>query len=144
LSLWSKHDETFGHYRRYDAARFAQIWEGLPVETLLLSHYNTRLYPLVKAVRQFNRVFRRSAGQHGTDFSLPSKPVNWTFENIFSGEGEMLFDMLTQGEESYERGVSLIAVLRRKAGVIEPRTKPRDAARDYFDPAHHEYLAAGA
>jgi SAM-dependent methyltransferase len=143
LSLWSKHDETFGHYRRYDPIRFARLWAGLPVETMLLSHYNSRLYPLIKAARKFNRVFRRSAGECGTDFSLPSKPVNWTFESIFAGEGELLFDMLTHGEEGYERGVSLIAVLRRKAGVIEPRTKPRDAALDYFDPATQHFVITG-
>jgi SAM-dependent methyltransferase len=140
LSLWSKHDETFGHYRRYDPVRFARLWAGLPVETMLLSHYNSRLYPLIKAARKFNRIFRRSAGEYGTDFSLPLKPVNWTFESIFAGEGEMLFDMLTHGEEGYEHGVSLIAVLRRKAGVIEPRTRPRDAARDYFDPARQQLI----
>lgn len=144
ISLWSKHDETFGHYRRYDPIRFARLWAGLPVETMLLSHYNSRLYPLIKAARKFNRVFRRSAGEHGTDFSLPSKPLNWTFESIFAGEGEMLFDMLTHGEEGYERGVSLIAVLRRKAGVIEPRAKPRDAAPDYFDPQTQHLAAIGA
>ena len=143
VSLWSKHDETFGHYRRYDPNSFARLWADLPVETMLLSHYNSRLYPLIKAARKFNRVFRRSAGEHGTDFSLPMKPVNWTFESIFAGEGEMLFDMLTHGEETYERGVSLIAVLRRKAGASEPRTKPRDAARDYFDPAKQQLATAG-
>jgi SAM-dependent methyltransferase len=144
LSLWSKHDETFGHYRRYDPIRFARLWAGLPVETMLLSHYNSRLYPLIKAARKFNRLFRRSAGECGTDFSLPSKPMNWTFQSIFAGEGEMLFDMLTHGEEGYERGVSLIAVLRRKAGVIETRTKPREAGPDYFDPATQHFLTTSA
>jgi len=134
LSLWSKHDESFGHYRRYDAERLAQLWSGLPVETLLVSHYNSRLYPLVKAVRTFNRFFRRSAGEHGTDFRLPARPLNRVFEAIFAGEAEMLFDTLAREDEGYERGVSLIALLQRKAGALQPRTKPRDAKPDFFDP----------
>lgn len=143
LSLWSKHDETFGHYRRYDPARFARLWDGLPVETLLLSHYNSRLYPLIKAARKFNRVFRRSAGEHGTDFSLASKPVNWTFANIFAGEAGALFDMLSRGDKGYQRGVSIIALLRRKSGIIKPRVKPGDVAPDYFNPVAGQFVGAG-
>jgi SAM-dependent methyltransferase len=134
LSLWSKHDETFGHYRRYGPTRFSELWDGLPVQNLLLSHYNARLYPLIKAVRKFNRLFRRSAGQHGTDFRLPSMPVNWVFENIFAGEWDMLFDTLNHEDEGYEQGVSLIALLERRAGAIEPRSKPQTAGVDYYDP----------
>ena len=141
MALWSKHDETFGHYRRYDKARFALLWEGLPVKPLLVSHYNSRLYSLVKSVRKFNRVFRRSAGAHGTDFRQPSPPVNWMFEYIFSGECDMLFDTLNHEDEGYERGVSLIALVERTSGAVEPRHKPKNAGRDYYDPVRHEYAA---
>ena len=55
LRLWSGHDESFGHYRRYDARRLAKIWEDLPIEPLLVSHFNRRLYPLIKGVRAVNR-----------------------------------------------------------------------------------------
>lgn len=142
MSLWSKHDETFGHYRRYDAERFAAIWRDLPVETLLLSHYNKRLYPLIKAVRVTNRLLRRSAGENGTDFSLPSPPVNWLFQSIFAGEGEVLCDTLLKEDDGYNRGVSLIAVLKRKADPVEPRRKPASAGRDYFDPVAGRLVAA--
>lgn len=135
LSLWSKHDETFGHFRRYDADRLAQLWEGLPVECLLLSHYNSRLYPLVKAVRSFNSLFHRSAGDYGTDFRLPTAPVNWAFENVFAGEANVLFDCMAGKQAPYSRGVSLIAVLRRKPGAIRSRNKPRGIESDYFNPA---------
>jgi 2-polyprenyl-3-methyl-5-hydroxy-6-metoxy-1,4-benzoquinol methylase len=141
MSLWSKHDETFGHYRRYDKARFAQLWEGLPVKALLVSHYNSRLYPLVKSVRKFNRLFRRSAGAHGTDFRQPSPPVNWMFENIFAGEWDMLLDTLNHEDEGYQRGVSLIALVERTAGVIQARGKPGAAGRDYFDPGRNRRAA---
>jgi hypothetical protein len=92
-------------------------------------------------VRKFNRLFRRSAGAHGTDFRLPSPPVNWMFENIFAGEFDMLFDTLNHEDEGYERGVSLIALVERTAGIAESRCKPRSAGRDYFDPVRKEFAA---
>jgi 2-polyprenyl-3-methyl-5-hydroxy-6-metoxy-1,4-benzoquinol methylase len=141
-SLWSKHDETFGHYRRYDLERFKRLWAGLAVETHLVTYYNSRLYPLVKAVRKFNRLLRRSSGASGTDFKMPSHPVNWMFESIFAGEGEMLFGTLKHEQEGYERGVSLIAVLQRQAGRLQPRTKPIDAVLDYFDPTEGRRIKA--
>jgi 2-polyprenyl-3-methyl-5-hydroxy-6-metoxy-1,4-benzoquinol methylase len=141
MSLWSKHDETFGHYRRYDKSRFALLWEGLPVKPLLVSHYNSRLYKLVKSVRRFNRLFRRSAGANGTDFRQPSPPVNWMFENIFAGEWDMLLDALNREDNGYERGVSLIALVERTSGRVEPRQKPKSAGHDYYDPVRHEYAA---
>ena len=143
LSLWSKHDETFGHYRRYNPERLAKLWSGLGVETLSLSHYNSRLYPLVKAVRSVNRLFRRSAGEHGTDFRLPVPPLNRLYEAIFAGEAETLFDTLSHDDEGYERGVSLIALLRRKAGVIERRSKPHDAGPDFYDPRIGRLIGGG-
>ena len=45
-SFWSAHDESNGHYRRYDMDRFRAGVGGLPVTTLLLSHFNARLYPI--------------------------------------------------------------------------------------------------
>jgi SAM-dependent methyltransferase len=135
MSLWTRHDETFGHFRRYDAERFARLWQGLPVDCLLLSHFNSRLYPLVKAVRQVNRLFRRSSGEYGTDFSLPVAPVNWAFENLFAGEADRLFGCLTGTTTPYAHGVSLIAVLQRTAGPIHVRTKPNELRGDYFNPA---------
>ena len=50
--LWSEHDESFGHYRRYDAARLKMLWEGLPVSTLLLSNFNSRLLPAIRFIRR--------------------------------------------------------------------------------------------
>ncbi len=34
----------------------------------------------------------------------------------------------------FRHGVSLLAILRREAGEIRPRTKPADVARDRHDP----------
>ena len=45
MALWSEHDESFGHYRRYDQARLEKVWAGLPVTPRLVSYFNARLLP---------------------------------------------------------------------------------------------------
>ena len=62
-SLWSQHDESFGHFRRYDLPRFRRLWQGLSVDELLASAYNARLFPLVKGVRKWNRWRGEAAGE---------------------------------------------------------------------------------
>jgi 2-polyprenyl-3-methyl-5-hydroxy-6-metoxy-1,4-benzoquinol methylase len=113
MALWSPHDENFGHYRRYDAARFQSIWSGLPVEPLLVSHFNSRLYPVVRLIRTINRRRGESAGAAGTDFHIPASPVNRLLERVFAGEASRLKSALGKRGKVYRRGVSLIAVLRK-------------------------------
>ncbi|MBI3466531.1 MAG: class I SAM-dependent methyltransferase, partial [Planctomycetes bacterium] len=93
MSLWSQHDVSFGHYRRYDLEQLSQVWAGLPVTALAISYFNARLYPAVKAVRTWNRRLRKAAGEAGTDFRLPSRPVNAALERIFAGESRTLIDL---------------------------------------------------
>jgi len=115
MSLWSQHDVSFGHYRRYDLDQLSQIWAGLPVAPLAISYFNARLYPAVKAVRAWNRRLRKSAGEAGTDFRLPSRPVNAALEHIFAGESRTLIDLLHRRRgRGFRAGVSLLAVLRRE------------------------------
>ena len=145
-SLWSEHDESFGHYRRYDPARLEGVWAGLSVTTLLLSYFNTRLLPLVRLVRAWNRRRGRAAGQAGTDFWLPSQPINALLTATFAGEATRLAAALRKREGAepsrlcfnitprcgqevessdvmlkhnlrpYRAGASLVALLRRKLG----------------------------
>ena len=115
MSLWSDHDVTFGHFRRYTAAELRAIWAGLRVEPLLVSHFNTRLYPLIRAARALGRHLRVQWGRHETDLGIPPKLLNRALQGIFSGERRRLEQVLTGQADPYTRGVSLIAVLRRTA-----------------------------
>lgn len=126
--LWSPHDEAFGHYRRYDQARLQAIWEGLPVWTRMVSYFNTRLYPAVRWVRHRNRQTGRAAGDAGTDFNLPVRPINWLLRRIFEGERSRLLKCLHRRSKGYQRGVSLVALLERMPGEIEPRRIPEALA----------------
>jgi hypothetical protein len=113
MRLWSPHDVAFGHYRRYDADSLAAVWDGLPVRTRLVSHFNTRLYPAVRAVRWINRRRGKTSGTANTDFKLPLAPINSALEKCFAGEGRHLIRAIDHRGNIYRRGVSLIAVLER-------------------------------
>jgi SAM-dependent methyltransferase len=113
-ALWSEHDVTHGHYRRYDANGFRALWASLPVAERLLSHYNSRLYPLVRAARTVNRMRGHSSGAAGTDLAIPPTPIGRVLEEVFSGERVRLRAALRDGSRpGYRRGVSLLAILQR-------------------------------
>lgn len=141
LSLWSEHDESFGHYRRYDESRLRQIWQGLPVTPLLVSYYNSRLCPIVRLSRAASRRRGKAGGQVGTDFWMPSRPANWALTKIFAGESRRLIRVARRDAQPYSSGVSLVALLRRDPGPIEVRGKSPGIAADYFDPPTQRRLA---
>lgn len=118
-TLWSSHDEALGHYRRYSRDELERLWNDLPVSVLLTSHFNARLYPLVKLVRTFNRWRGSSFGAANTDLKMTRRPMNWLLEKLFAGERRRLLTLL-RGERGsgYRRGVSLIAILRRDEGHL--------------------------
>ncbi len=143
MSLWSEHDESFGHYRRYDFARLQKTWDGLPVTVRLLAYYNSRLFPLVKAARWLNRLRGHASGAAGTDFKMPPPFINRILENIFAGEaGALRRSMDKNGQVSGKKGVSLIAVLRREPGVIAPRKKPAGLPPDQITAPQGERIHA--
>jgi 2-polyprenyl-3-methyl-5-hydroxy-6-metoxy-1,4-benzoquinol methylase len=125
-SLWSRHDESFGHYRRYDAERFARVWSGLPVSCHLASHYNSRLYPAVKLVRWWNRRRGEAHGAQGTDFNMPAAPVNRCLEWMLADESRRLLDLMS--------GRRQVALLRREPGDCIERQRPLDVAADLYTP----------
>ncbi len=112
MRLWSAHDEIFMHYRRYDPDTLRALWSGLPVDTLLLSHFSSRLYPIVRAVRTLTRLRGGTFGAKGTDFNVPAAPVNRALTAFFGGESARLKGVLRGASSPYKNGSSLIAILR--------------------------------
>lgn len=114
MRLWSEHDVSFGHHRRYDLEGFRSVWNDLGIEELMLSYFNTRLYPVVRAIRALNRLRGKAWGRSGTDLSIPPGPVNRLLERCFAGESRCLIALLDgHRNKGYGYGVSLIAVLRK-------------------------------
>lgn len=131
MSLWSGHDESHGHYRRYDRARLARVWQGLPVSVLLESHFNSRLYPAIKLARLWNRWRGQTTGPAGTDVKLPFGMINRALRGIFEGESRVLTELLAGSRRrGYGYGVSLVALLRKEEGAVVPRQKPADLLPD--------------
>lgn len=115
MALWSPHDVAFGHYRRYDLPRFRETWTDLPVTELLAVPFNTRLYPLVRWIRNRNQRRGQSSGEVGTDFNIPAAPINSVLRKIFEGEARRLTRGIGSSNSTVRRnGVSLVAILRRE------------------------------
>jgi 2-polyprenyl-3-methyl-5-hydroxy-6-metoxy-1,4-benzoquinol methylase len=113
MKLWSPHDEKMGHYRRYDEAMLARSVEGMALEQVMVSHFMSRLYPIVRAVRAVSRRRGRAAGVSGIDLSYPPRPVNALLREIFAGEGDRLLRVLRGDARPYSHGVSLLGAYRR-------------------------------
>lgn len=136
MRLWTEHDVSFGHYRRYDLPRLQRVWRDLPVTTSLVSYYNARLYPVVRGIRMVNRWRGRTSGAAGTDFNTPAKPLNQLLQTIFASEAKTLVKCL-EGKRTrgFSSGVSLVALLRREVGTLNPRQKPIGIPPDPYDPS---------
>jgi SAM-dependent methyltransferase len=115
--LWSGHDVAFGHFRRYEAVALEELWANLPVSPMLVSHFNSRLYPLVKMARFMSRRRGKTGGAAGTDFRLPGSIVNRTLARAFAGESRQLIATLGKHGAGYRKGVSLLAVLQRQTAA---------------------------
>ncbi len=120
MRLWSPHDEAFGHYRRYDREGLRALLAGLPLELLLLSHFNARLYPLIRAVRALNSSMPSRAGSASSlrksDLRRYPTAVNAVLESIFAGESGRLERVLAGSARPYRVGASLVALARRTPG----------------------------
>ena len=118
MSLWSAHDEQFGHYRRYDATSFSMLWAGLPVEPRLVTHFNARLFWPIKWARMIGRLSRHAWGAGGSDLGPTPRLANRALTAVFAGEaGALRRGMRSHKSPVYPRGVSLIAILRRMPDV---------------------------
>ena len=130
--LWSEHDESFGHFRRYDTERLKKVWEGLPATPLVSSYFNSRLLPIIQMIRAMNRRRGHSGGRAGTDFWMPNPVSNYILESIFAGESNRLLKILRgKSTHGYKSGASLLTILRREEGVITPRVKPLGIGPDH-------------
>ena len=116
MELWSEHDVTNGHVLRYTIEGFSALWSTLPVRVRLLSAFNARLYPLVRATRAVSRMRGRAYGKAGTDFDIPPRVVNEALRRVFAGELPALRAAIDTPRRPYSRGVSVIALLERTAG----------------------------
>jgi 2-polyprenyl-3-methyl-5-hydroxy-6-metoxy-1,4-benzoquinol methylase len=104
--LYSPRDAHHHHFRRYGKRQFAALWSDGHAETLLLSHYNTLLFPPAAAVRLASKIFVRS--QSSGDLSLPPLPINKLLAGLMGSEANLI------GRLPLPCGLSLAAVVRKR------------------------------
>ena len=137
MELWSEHDESFGHYRRYDMQRFRRIWRDLPAEELLVSHMNSRLYPLIRHLRRRNRRRGRASGDHGTDLSVPPGSAEQDPGINFCRRAKKTgCDAHRWYHGRLPGGSQPDSIVRRTetAGGVSVMTRPEDVAADFHQP----------
>ncbi len=111
---WSPHDTGHGHRRRYTPESLRKRWAALNVVELVLTHFNSRLFPLVRFLRAYTAWRGITLGGADTDLWLPPLPVNGLLQKIFEGEGRHLLRATGRRYNTppFKTGVSLFAVLQ--------------------------------
>jgi SAM-dependent methyltransferase len=104
--LWSKHDETHHHFRRYTKASLDAALRKAGLEPVRVSYFNTLLFPLIAGLRLVRKKFGIS---ETADDAMPSAGVNAVLKSIFGFESNFI------GRISMPIGVSLLAVAKRAA-----------------------------
>jgi SAM-dependent methyltransferase len=104
--LWSEHDVTHHHRRRYRAEELRRLVSGAGFKLHYLSYYNFILFPLIAGVRIVRRLHPSQAtganGRH--DLTMPPWGLNAMLGGLFSSERYLL------GVTRLPIGVSLIAL----------------------------------
>ncbi len=86
--LWSNHDETHLHYRRYTKSLLTEVVSSTGFEVQVISYFNSFLFPLIAAVRLIKKLLPQS--KEKADTGLPSKIINYFLYLIFRSEGYLI------------------------------------------------------
>ena len=107
--LYSPRDAHHHHFRRYSKRHFADLWKGADAQTLLLSHYNTLLFPPAAVVRLASKIVPRRSKPG--DLSHPSRSINDLLARLMRSEANLL------GRVPLPFGLSLVTVVRKRAAT---------------------------
>lgn len=99
--LWSAHDVSNHHFRRYTRASLARAVADAGLTLEFSGWFNSILFPLAAVARLWDRL----TGSQSSDDSLPAAPVNTLFESLFALERYAL------GRFPLSPGVSIAAIV---------------------------------
>jgi len=102
--LWSKHDETHHHFRRYTKASLNEALRKAGLEPVRISYFNTFLFPLIASLRLVRKAFGIT---ETADDAMPGKAANALLTAVFGAESGLV------GRIPLPIGVSLMAVAKR-------------------------------
>ncbi|HKV54954.1 MAG TPA: methyltransferase domain-containing protein [Candidatus Binataceae bacterium] len=104
--LWSQHDATHHHRRRYRARELRELLGQCGFTVEYLTYYNFVLFPAIAAVRLFHRLRGSDGRDGGHDLAMPPRAINGLLLRLFASERYLL------GTVPIPIGVSLIALAR--------------------------------
>jgi len=102
--MWSRHDESHHHKRRYRMAPFRRLFEAAGLSVAKASYFNTLLFAPIAAVRA---VKVATGSSNADDDEMPFAPVNGLLAGVFGAEVHWL------RRASLPFGVSLLVIARR-------------------------------
>jgi SAM-dependent methyltransferase len=102
--LWSKHDETHHHFRRYTRKQLNETLLKAGLQPVRISYFNTLLFPLIASLRLMRKAF---GIVETADDAMPSPMANRILKSIFGFESNFI------GRLQMPIGVSLLAVAQR-------------------------------
>ena len=102
--LWSGHDESHRHFRRYTRKNLIMALEQAGLARVRVSYFNTLLFPAVATVRLLKKV---SGSEGAIDDFMPAPLLNKLLKWIFGLESRLVLRL------PMPFGVSLLAVTRR-------------------------------
>ena len=100
--LWSTHDDTLHHVRRYSRLSLVQTVTGAGYRLAMLSYFNSFLFPFTVIARFFDRIVGTGSP---SGLRVPLRLINSLFKVILSAEATMVL------RSNLPVGVSLIALL---------------------------------
>lgn len=107
--MWSEHDVTHHHRRRFRAAELGALLRAGGFEINYLSHYNFLLFPVIAGARIIQRLRPPDLAAARHDLTMPPAGLNRILREIFSSERFIV------GAARIPFGVSLIALARATA-----------------------------
>jgi SAM-dependent methyltransferase len=102
--LWSKHDETHHHFRRYTRKSLNDTLVKAGLQPLRISYFNTLLFPAIAGLRLLRKAFGVT---ETADDQMPSPKTNALLKKIFGFESNLI------GRINMPIGVSLFAVAHK-------------------------------
>jgi SAM-dependent methyltransferase len=105
--MWSDHDASHHHQRRYSRAGFRRLFENAGLKVRRATHFNTLLFPSIAAVRIAKGLGRIEGG----DDALPPPALNGLLRRVFTAEAALLRAI------DLPFGVSILAIAQRPEGL---------------------------
>lgn len=102
--LWSQHDDTHHHHRRYVKDRLIDVIYGAGLRPERAIYFNCLLFPAIVVVRFLKAALGRSARE---DDAMPPQGLNRILTALFASERHLI------GRIPLPVGVSLLALARK-------------------------------